>query len=458
MHGKPRQAALSSARTLGRGRRGALSLGLACVGLIGTVLSSSILVEAWYTWWTWTRSDASQHIERYLEMTSPRWVASTDDSGAPLDGGGEGRVPPVGVRAAVPVREARPSPSPDEPMPRSGEASQRLMRTMPVFAGVGTPVPEASRAPATKSLEVVATELRYFDPPQPGAHVSLGVTVRNRAARPSPPVVIGLSADWFDHYSIIGAIPPVLDDRVQDDGLRYFDFPGVAPGADVAFELHVTAVGEEVRAPMVRLALRGGGSLGDVRPEVVARGLPLGPVRAVSVPRLGIRTGVVETGWEPPPFVAGQISTTAALGEGNSVLVGHRGGLAGDVFVRLAGARRGDEVVASARGVELRYTVSEIRILPGSDSTPIGPTETPRLTLMTCTGAWNPVTGDYSHRLWVVAEPPELARATLAATVAQAGQAAATSASPSEAARLRTDAALARAALSLIDARRPSPP
>ena len=108
--------------------------------------------------------------------------------------------------------------------------------------------------------------------------------------------------------------------------------------------------------------------------------------------------------------------------------------------------------------MDVRYTVSEIRILPGSDSTPIGPTETPRLTLMTCIGAWNPVTGDYSHRLWVVAEPPELARATLAATVAQAGQAAATSASPSEAARLRTDAALARAALSLMDARRPSRP
>ena len=64
MYGKPQPTALSSTRTRGRGRGGALSLGLACVGLIGTVVSSSILVEAWYTWWTWTRSDASQHIER----------------------------------------------------------------------------------------------------------------------------------------------------------------------------------------------------------------------------------------------------------------------------------------------------------------------------------------------------------------------------------------------------------
>ena len=45
-------------------------------------------------------------------------------------------------------------------------------------------------------------------------------------------------------------------------------------------------------------------------------------------------------------------------------------------------------------------------------------------------------------------------RATLAATVARAGQASATSAPASEAARLRTDASLARAALSLLDAGR----
>jgi LPXTG-site transpeptidase (sortase) family protein len=162
---------------------------------------------------------------------------------------------------------------------------------------------------------------------------------------------------------------------------------------------------------------------------------------------------VVDTAWEPPPFVAGQIGTTAALGEGNAVLVGHRGGLAGDVFKRLAGARRGDEIVAASHGVERRYTVSEIRILPNHDSTPLGPTETPRLTLMTCIGGWNPLTGDYSHRLWVIAEPPDLARETLASTVARASQTASGSTDPAEAARVRTDAALARAALAVMAAR-----
>jgi hypothetical protein len=47
-------------------------------------------------------------------------------------------------------------------------------------------------------------------------------------------------------------------------------------------------------------------------------------------------------------------------------------------------------------------------------------TDTPRLTLMTCTGLWNPFTQDYSHRLWVVAEPEELARQTIATNAANA--------------------------------------
>jgi hypothetical protein len=72
---------------------------------------------------------------------------------------------------------------------------------------------------------------------------------------------------------------------------------------------------------------------------------------------------------------------------------------------------------------------------------------------MTCVGAWNPLTADYSHRLWVIAEPPELARSTLAATVARANETAAASADRSEALRARTEAALARAALAVMDAR-----
>jgi LPXTG-site transpeptidase (sortase) family protein len=152
--------------------------------------------------------------------------------------------------------------------------------------------------------------------------------------------------------------------------------------------------------------------------------------------------------------VVGQIEASAALGEGNAVLVGHRSGRAGDVFAHLAGARVGDEVIVASRGAEQRYIVSTIRTLPGDNITPMQPTDTPRLTLMTCIGAWNPLTGDYSHRLWVIAEPPGLARATLAAAVEQANHTTMTSISPSEAAQMHADGALSRAALLLMGADR----
>ena len=310
------------------------------------------------------------------------------------------------------------------------------------------------RTADARTFEIVAAELRFLERPEPGAHAVLAVTVKNGSGAESPPVELSVAADWFDQAEIVGASPAVLDDRVEDDGRRHFDFPGLDPGAVATLELHVVMASDDVRPPTIHLALQGGESLGEREPELAGVPPRAGPARALSVPRLGIRTGVVDTAWEPPPFVAGQIRSTAALGEGNAVLVGHRQGHAGDVFARLVGARLGDEVVATASGVQRSYVVSMIRTLPGDDVTPIAATETDRLTLMTCTGAWNPITGEYSHRLWVIAEPTDLARATLTAAIARAGEVAATSASPVEAAQARTDAALARVALGIIDARR----
>jgi hypothetical protein len=43
---------------------------------------------------------------------------------------------------------------------------------------------------------------------------------------------------------------------------------------------------------------------------------------------------------------------------------------------------------------------------------------------MTCTGQWSVLRQDYSHRLWIVAEPPELAQQTIRANAARAAEAA----------------------------------
>jgi hypothetical protein len=427
----------------------ALALGLACAGLLGTLVSCAILFDIWYAQWQWLGSDDHRRLERELELVSPD---RTRPDGDILELGGAnsgGRTSAAMTTATPPAIANGPRPTPGTRTTPAGDVPPRGLAAPSAGIGDGAS-PRPTAVVDTRPLEVVGAELRFLDPPRPGARVSLGVTLKNRSDAPSRAVVVGIPTDWFERHDIIGAIPAVLDDRVEDDGFRYFEFPGPDPGGDAELTLHVVSLDGEAGAPTVRLASRDGESIGELRPEVVGPDLPSGPVRVLGLPRLGIRTGVVETAWDPPPFVAGQIGATAALGEGNAVVVGHRGGRGGDVFARLVGARLGDEVVAASRGAEHRYVVSEIRILPGTDSTPTGPTETPRLTLMTCVGAWNPLTGDYSHRLWVIAEPPDLARATLAETVARANQTAATASSPLEVARARTDAAVARAALAVM--------
>jgi hypothetical protein len=71
-------------------------------------------------------------------------------------------------------------------------------------------------------------------------------------------------------------------------------------------------------------------------------------------------------------------------------------------------------VIAVSRGLEYRFIVSGRAILSKLDHSPLEKTETPRLTMMTCIGHWDPIQRDYDERLWVVAEPPEIAEQTIA--------------------------------------------
>jgi hypothetical protein len=127
----------------------------------------------------------------------------------------------------------------------------------------------------------------------------------------------------------------------------------------------------------------------------------------------------VPTTWEPPAFLAGQIRGSANVTLGNTVLVGHLGGASGDVFKHLELLQPGDTVVAVSRGLEYTFVVSDKQVRSADDSRPTTPSDTPRLTLMTCTGTWDPLTRNYSERLWITAEPWELASRTIAANAAR---------------------------------------
>jgi LPXTG-site transpeptidase (sortase) family protein len=139
-----------------------------------------------------------------------------------------------------------------------------------------------------------------------------------------------------------------------------------------------------------------------------------GPIYTIDIPNLHLHAGVVPVDWEPPLFVVGQLRTSAYVTQGNSVLVGHlRGAVGYNVFDHLDQLAPGDKVIASSRGETYDFVVSQMQVLPEGDTSPTVSTATPRLTLMTCAGDWNPLTRDYSDRLWVIAEPANAAAAAI---------------------------------------------
>jgi len=275
-----------------------------------------------------------------------------------------------------------------------------------------TPTPEP-RAPA-EAITLVESDFRFLDPPEPGAQARISVEVRNRANLPTGPLHLAAPARWFQSWKVVAADPPVLDDRVEPGNRRAFVFPSLDPHADALFEIQLVATDDDVDPPDLRLALDNGDEIGRARPDTIAPRPRPGPARTIEIPRLGLRTAVVPTVWEPPAWVVGQIRDTANLGEGNTVLIGHLTGLVGDVFADLSHLLPGDEIVATSRGLDYHFIVSETMVLPNDNGLPMEPGDSPRLTLMTCSGEWNPITHDYSHRLWVVAEPLEQAELTLA--------------------------------------------
>lgn len=400
--GRPEPAATPAARAGSGKRSGGLprvaGWSLVGAGLISVLVASGAAAQAGYEAWAWSRSADAARAERQVQAETPLWLdtpAPPSDARTSAAAATEGGVP-----AAAPT---------GFPLPPNSAAS---LVPAPTAAGSARPIPEPTANP--EQLELVETDFRFYDPPEAGAHARLAVRVRNSSALSSGPLALSVPVRWFDAFQPFGAVPSVLGDRVEADGSRVFTFPAVAPGSDATLEIHVTAGGDDVDAPTLWLSQAGGQVIGRARPRTVAPRPRPGPAAVVVIPRLNVKSSVVQTPWEPPPFVVGQISGTANVSQGNTVLIGHLRGAAGNVFKDLDRARRGDEVIAVSRGLEYRFVVSAIRTLPKSDIAAMSPSEAPRLTLMTCAGSWDPITRDYSDRLWVVAEPPEQAQATIA--------------------------------------------
>ncbi|HEY1293803.1 MAG TPA: sortase [Chloroflexota bacterium] len=400
-------------------RRRALGVGLVAIGVLGVGVAAWAYYDAWSTREAFDASPEAAALQRAADAPTPVWIA-----------------PATPQPASVPTELIAPVPTPRPP-------------EILLFDVVPTPVVTAT----ADQLSLDATDFRFLDPPEPGAHARLAVTIANHANVSSSRILLGIDSSWFDGYSVIGTGPAVSQDRIDDNGLRTFSFPPVGSQETATYELHVTSTKEGTTPPPVTVLAVGGDVIGEVdKPQTFAPTPRPGPVMAIDIPRLKLHTGVLQVGWEPPPFTVGQIKDTANITLGNTVLVGHLTGAAGNVFAHLDQMQAGDEITATSRGLPYKFVVSQIFEGANTDSSPIDPEDDSRLTLMTCAGVWNPFTHDYSKRLWVIAEPPEQA----AVTIANA-QATATVVAGTATARATEAAAATATAIALLPTATPVP-
>lgn len=142
------------------------------------------------------------------------------------------------------------------------------------------------------------------------------------------------------------------------------------------------------------------------------------PITALRIPSVAIDTRVVEApliedpdgtiSWDVPSFVAGHAEMTGSAGApGNAVVFGHVTSLTlGNVFENLHAARIGDEVDVFSGDSVFTYRVVDVASLSRTDMSILYPADRPVITLVTCTGVWNPLLRDYMQRLVVRAELP----------------------------------------------------
>jgi LPXTG-site transpeptidase (sortase) family protein len=131
-------------------------------------------------------------------------------------------------------------------------------------------------------------------------------------------------------------------------------------------------------------------------------------MRRIIAPSIGLDSPVIEAPiengeWEVPKFVAGHLQGTALpLSGGNVVLSGHVQSItSGNVFAKIDQLKPGDEVIVKTNVGDVRYVIEGKNIVRNDDISVVQPTKREELTLITCTGTFNPIKQDYDKR-WVV--------------------------------------------------------
>jgi LPXTG-site transpeptidase (sortase) family protein len=369
-------------------------------GLGVLLVGAAAIVVPWYAALRWQGSPEAARAVRNADAPTVIRLTPTPESAADATSSSESSAPEpaAGQPTAVPAPQPTVVAPPQLSIPIALDAHISVPPT-PTVAPTATPT--------TSDLKLTSSAFTFDDPPQPGAHVHLTLTVHNPTETDSGHVTVNLPTTWIPGYKLQTTEPSLVDGS-QTNGMLHLSFDGPAAGADRDFSLAFVTTDEVIDSPNLSVVDADGRQIGTAHPATQAPPPKPGPIYSIDIPRLQLHAGVVPVDWEPPLFVVGQLRTSANVTLGNSVLVGHVRGAAGyNVFDHLDQLKVGDKIVANSRGAAYDFVVTDTHQLPEDDTSPTDATGSPRLTLMTCAGQWNPVAQDYSDRLWVVAQPAD---------------------------------------------------
>lgn len=339
-------------------------------------------------------------LEASQWQTSPEAARAERNAGAPTP---VWLTPTVAV-AAAPARQ-QPRSTAVPPQPTAAPAATEAPRLSQAVALDALIAPAPTATPSTSDLRLASSAFTFDDPPQPGARAHLDLSVHNPTDRDGNPIVVSLPTTWLAGYRLEEVAPSPINGS-QSNGALSLTFDGPPTQSAVDVTLRFTTTDEVIDSPTVTVRDDVGRSVGQAHPPTEAPPAAPGPIYSIDIPRLKLHSGVVPVEWEPPLFVVGQLRDSAWVTRGNSVLVGHVRGAAGyNVFLHLDQLEPGDQIIAASRGQTYTFEVTQTQVLPEDDTSPTEATRDARLTLMTCAGDWNPLTQDYSDRLWVTAQP-----------------------------------------------------
>ena len=235
--------------------------------------------------------------------------------------------------------------------------------------------PSPVTLPPPGDVELAEADFRFLDPPEPGADARLAVTLQNHADRPTGPLTLVVATRWLQSFTILGTVPPCLDDRPVGDAERELRLWGT--GARRAADLG---------APRARVGRRGRGASGP-RPSWATaarsgRRTPapsrLAPDRARLAPSRSRSSGCGQR-WCRSRGSRRRTSSGSFRGRRPSARA--TPSWSATCAARPATCSRGstrsqpgDEVVAESRGLEYRFVVSEIDVRPYDDIQETQPT------------------------------------------------------------------------------------